>query len=40
MNAENIPAKKELINSHIDFADEWIISRLNKTIAAAKQSNG
>ena len=32
MNAENIPAKKELINSHIDFADEWIISRLNKTL--------
>ena len=32
MNAENIQLKKELINSHKDFADEWIISRLNKTL--------
>ena len=32
MNAENIPLNKDLKNSHIDFADEWIISRLNKTI--------
>jgi valyl-tRNA synthetase len=32
MNAEKIPLIKDLKNSHIDFADEWIISRLNKTI--------
>src|SRR5690606_3943797 len=30
--AENIKLKKELNDSHIDFADEWIISRLNKTL--------
>lgn len=32
MNAERIPLHKELKFSHVDFADEWIISRLNKTI--------
>ena len=32
MNAEKIPLNKDLKFSHIDFADEWIISRLNKTI--------
>ena len=32
MNAENIPQNKNLITTHIDFADEWIISRLNKTL--------
>jgi len=32
MNAENIPLNNGLKNSHIDFADEWIISRLNQTI--------
>ena len=32
MNAENIPLNKDLNNEQIDFADEWIISRLNKTI--------
>ena len=32
MNAEKIPLNKNLRFSHIDFADEWIISRLNKTI--------
>ena len=32
MNAEHIQLKNELKNSHIDFADEWIISRLNKTL--------
>ncbi|MCC6254965.1 MAG: valine--tRNA ligase, partial [Ignavibacteriaceae bacterium] len=36
--AENIPLNKELSkelfekNSHLDFADEWIYSRLNKTL--------
>lgn len=32
MNSENIPLNKELVTAHIDFADEWIISRLNKTL--------
>lgn len=32
MNAEKISLNKDLKFSHIDFADEWIISRLNKTI--------
>lgn len=32
MNAENISLNKDLKNAHIDFADEWIISRLNKTL--------
>ena len=32
MNAENISLNKDLKNAHIDFADEWIYSRLNKTI--------
>ena len=32
MNAENIPPNKDLENTNIDFADEWIISRLNKTL--------
>ena len=32
MNAEKIPLNKDLKFAHIDFADEWIISRLNKTI--------
>jgi valyl-tRNA synthetase len=31
MNKENVPINKNLKYSHIDFADEWIISRLNKT---------
>ena len=32
MNAEKIPLNKDLKFSNIDFADEWIISRLNKTV--------
>ncbi len=32
MNAENIKVNDKLINSHIDFADEWIISRFNETL--------
>jgi valyl-tRNA synthetase len=32
MNMENIPMNKKLKDSHLDFADEWIISRLNKTL--------
>jgi valyl-tRNA synthetase len=32
MNEQTIPVKEELKNSHIDFADEWIISRFNETL--------
>ncbi len=32
MNAQTIPVKEELKNKHIDFADEWIISRFNETL--------
>jgi len=33
MNAQTILVKEELKNKHIDFADEWIISRFNETLA-------
>ena len=33
MNAQSIPVKEELNNKHIDFADEWIISRFNYTLS-------
>jgi valyl-tRNA synthetase len=32
MNKENIKTDKSLISEHIDFVDNWIISRLNSTI--------
>jgi len=32
MNAENINVDERLSESHIDFADEWIISRFNETL--------
>jgi valyl-tRNA synthetase len=32
MNCENIKVDKELKDSHKDFADDWIISRLNQTL--------
>jgi len=32
MNAEKIPYNPELAEKHIDFADEWIISRFNDTL--------
>ncbi len=32
MNKETIPVKSDLKNEHIDFADEWIISRFNETL--------
>ena len=32
MNAENIKLHYNLKDSHIDFADEWIISRFNETL--------
>ncbi|MBE0572638.1 MAG: valine--tRNA ligase [Ignavibacteriaceae bacterium] len=33
MNAENIKVDDKLKDSYIDFADEWIISRFNETLA-------
>ena len=33
MNAENIKVDDKLKDAHIDFADEWIISRFNETLA-------
>jgi valyl-tRNA synthetase len=33
MNAENIKVDENLKDSNIDFADEWIISRFNETLA-------
>ncbi len=33
MNKENISVNPELLDAHKDFADEWIISRLNQTLA-------
>ncbi|MCO6474352.1 MAG: valine--tRNA ligase [Melioribacteraceae bacterium] len=32
MNAENIKIDQSLVDEHIDFTDEWIISRFNRTI--------
>lgn len=32
MNAQNIPVNKELKNKHLDFSDEWILSRLHFTL--------
>jgi valyl-tRNA synthetase len=32
MNAENIKVDDKLKDAHIDFADEWIISRFNETL--------
>jgi valyl-tRNA synthetase len=33
MNIENIPVREELKDKHIDFADEWILSQFNHTLA-------
>ena len=33
MNSETIKVDEKLANEHIDFADEWIISRFNETVA-------
>ncbi len=32
MNEQTIKRDKNLINKHIDFSDEWILSRFNKTL--------
>ncbi len=32
MNAVNIKVKKDLIDKHLDFSDDWIYSRLNQTL--------
>jgi valyl-tRNA synthetase len=33
INAQNIPVNNKLSEKHLDFADEWIISRFNKTLS-------
>jgi valyl-tRNA synthetase len=33
MNAQNIPVNNELLEKHVDFADEWIISHFHLTLA-------
>jgi valyl-tRNA synthetase len=33
MNRDSIPVKNELAVKHIDFADDWIISRFNKSLS-------
>ncbi|MCH6573701.1 MAG: valine--tRNA ligase [Bacteroidetes bacterium] len=33
MNAQNIPVNNKLLEKHIDFADEWIISHFHLTLA-------
>lgn len=38
MNAERIPAKEELKEKHIDFADEWILSQFNHTLVLLKDA--
>jgi valyl-tRNA synthetase len=38
MNAENIKVDEKLKDAHIDFADEWIISRFNETLAEFKNA--
>jgi len=38
MNAENIKVDEKLINVHIDFADEWIISRFHKTLSSMNEA--
>jgi valyl-tRNA synthetase len=32
MNTQNIRLDKSLIDKHIDFADEWMLSRFNRTV--------
>ncbi len=32
MNAQSIPVNKNLIDKHIDFSDEWILSRFHQTL--------
>ncbi len=32
MNTQNVPLNKELVDKHIDFADQWILSRFNRTV--------
>ncbi|RKY93189.1 MAG: valine--tRNA ligase, partial [Ignavibacteriae bacterium] len=38
MNKENIPVRDDLKNKHIDFADEWILSEFNHTLALLKDA--
>merc|ERR1711879_779908 len=38
MNAEKIKYNPELVDKHIDFTDEWIISRFNDTMKKLNQA--
>jgi valyl-tRNA synthetase len=38
MNAENIKLDNKLFDKHFDFADKWIVSRLNRTIAEVTEA--
>jgi len=38
MNAESISVNEELKDKHIDFADEWILSQFNHTLALLKDA--
>ncbi len=38
MNRENISVDEKLLNSHLDLADKWILSRLNSTIQTLNDS--
>ncbi|MBM4176062.1 MAG: valine--tRNA ligase [Ignavibacteria bacterium] len=38
MNKENISLDEKLLNSHLDLADKWILSRLNSTIQTLNDS--
>jgi valyl-tRNA synthetase len=38
MNSENIKTDRALLDKHIDFADQWILSRLNRTLKELKDA--
>ena len=38
MNAQNIEIKEELKDEHIDFTDQWILSRFQKTLKLLKEA--
>jgi len=40
MNSENIRVDDKLKDAHIDFADEWIISRFNETLSDFNNGDG
>jgi valyl-tRNA synthetase len=38
MNRQSIPVSEKLLNKHLDFSDEWIVSRFNKTLSELKSA--